>query len=124
MKDNVFLDTNILVYLFDESEEQKHTASKKLFAGLSVNSDKYISTQVINEFIVIVTEKIENPVSFEKVKDYVRFFQRVMSVSGLNIGTSVKAVELKLKYRFSYWDSLIIASALENKGQPENHQSF
>jgi len=114
MKDNIFLDTNILVYLFDKSEVQKHAASRKLFRNLSTNSRKCISTQVVNEFIVIATKKIKNPISFDKMKRYIEFFSRTMSVFNLELATSFKAVALKSEYHFSYWDSLIIASALEN----------
>ncbi len=114
MKDNIFLDTNILIYAFDKSEARKQVISKSLFRNLSTNSEICINAQVINEFIVIVTKKIQNTISFDKVKNYIEFFSRTMSVFKLEIATSLKAIELKSKYHFSYWDSLIIASALEN----------
>jgi len=31
MKDNVFFDTNVLVYLFDKSEKKKHVIAGQLF---------------------------------------------------------------------------------------------
>jgi predicted nucleic acid-binding protein len=33
----------------------------------------------------------------------------------VNTGTIKKAIEIKIKYKFSFWDSLIVASALENR---------
>ncbi|QTA80779.1 PIN domain-containing protein [Desulfonema limicola] len=115
MTDRIFFDTNIIVYLFDTSEKEKRRVVKHLFSEQRKKSSLYISSQVINEFVSITTRKIQNPVSFERQKNILKFFQVVFIVSPLTIHTSLTAVEMKLKYRFSYWDSLILASALENR---------
>lgn len=56
-----FFDTNILVYLFDaDAEEKKEQASilfeKEASAGLAL-----LSTQVLQEFYVVVTRKLLVP---------------------------------------------------------------
>lgn len=45
MKDKVFLDTNILVYIYSVTEPEK----QKVAVGLSEPAIPYISTQVIQE---------------------------------------------------------------------------
>lgn len=114
MTDRIFLDTNVLVYLFDTSEEEKHAAAKQLLKDHQEKSYLHISSQVVNEFINITTRKITNPITFNRQKKILQFFQLVFLVSPLTIHTSLAAVDLKLKYKFSYWDSLILASASEN----------
>jgi predicted nucleic acid-binding protein len=63
MKGNVFFDTNVLVYLFDKSEKKKHAIAGQLFKQSLEKYNPWISIQVINEFIVIATRKIKNPLS-------------------------------------------------------------
>lgn len=111
---NVFLDTNIIVYLFDKSESDKRRKVKKLFAELQKNRRGYISAQVVNEFIVIASQKITHPIPLGKIEEKLLFLQRKLHISSLHFKTSLKAIEMKLRYRYSFWDSLIIASALEN----------
>jgi len=51
MTDNIFIDTSILVYLFDKSEIEKHTKIKSFLFKLIETKVIIISTQIINEFI-------------------------------------------------------------------------
>lgn len=114
MIDRIFIDTNILVYLFDSGETIKHTKIKKVFAEKLKDSKLFISTQVVNEFINIVTRKISSPLQFEKLEEVINFFNDVFIISPINFHTIKKALSIKIDFNFSYWDSLIISSALEN----------
>ena len=114
MKDSIFIDTNILVYLFDKSEKEKNKRIQALIKDLKETSDLFISAQVLNEFINIVTRKIEHPIPFEKLEGVLKIITKLFYISPLTFRTSFSAVDLKIKYKFSYWDSLIIVSALEN----------
>jgi predicted nucleic acid-binding protein len=114
MKDNYFLDTNILVYLFDESEKEKHLTVKSLIKDLKDKSNLFISAQVLIEFINVVTKKIENPIPFENLKEILTTIAELVYISPLTSQNSFSAIEIKIRYQFSYWDSLVIASALEN----------
>ena len=66
MKDRVFFDSNIIIYLFDKSEKDKHELVKYLFYKNLQENISYISTQVINEFIVIASQKIKSPLSLRR----------------------------------------------------------
>jgi len=115
MTDRIFFDTNIVVYLFDTSEKEKQLKAERLLLEPMGKSSFYISSQVINEFVNITTGKIKNPVTFERQIEIISFFQAFFFISSISVKTSIAAIELKLKYKFSYWDSLILAAALENK---------
>lgn len=112
---NVFVDTNILIYLFDISDAKKHNAAKKLIADLQKTNSIYISMQVVNEFSSAIISKISKPVSLDKLESYYDLFDDIFQITPLTMGNSRKALQLKTKYGFSYWDSLIIASALESE---------
>jgi len=68
MKDKIFFDTNLLIYLFDRSEQNKHLEVKKIVNSTRRKGNLCISSQVINEFINVITGKIENPISFKEVR--------------------------------------------------------
>jgi predicted nucleic acid-binding protein len=114
MSANFFFDTNLIVYLFDTSEPAKRQMVKQLFAQCQPKQYGYISAQVVNEFIVIATRKITHPIPWDSIDQHITFLQQHLHISSLHTSTSLKAIEIKRRYRYSFWDSLIIASALEN----------
>jgi predicted nucleic acid-binding protein len=114
MKDNYFVDTNVLVYWFDKSEEKKNIRANGLIRNFKDTSNLFISSQVLNEFISIVTKKIEHPILFEHLKEVLLIISDVFYISPITFKNTFSAIDLKMKYQFSYWDSLIISSALEN----------
>lgn len=53
----VLLDTNILVYAFDRSEPERHTAAREVVGDLLRSGRLVLSVQVLNEFYVVVTRQ-------------------------------------------------------------------
>jgi len=115
MIDKVFLDTNILVYLFDKSEKEKQTSVKKLVEDHLPQTRMFVSIQVINEFINVTGKKISSPISPSKQKEIIEFINDIFIITPLILNTTLSALEISQRYKFSFWDSLIISSALENK---------
>lgn len=70
MKDNFFLDTDILVYSFDRSQPQKQSISKKLINEALTQKTGNISYQVIQEFLNIASRKFATPLSLEDCETY------------------------------------------------------
>ena len=109
MKDRVFLDTNILVYLYSEDETEKQEVSLNLV-------DKYVpivSTQVMNEIANVMIRKFN--LKSEIVSQIIDELAESCIVNIITIETIQDALRLVETYKYSYYDSLIIASALENK---------
>jgi predicted nucleic acid-binding protein len=72
-----------------------------------------LSTQVLQEFFVSVTRKIPNPINEQHAINIVRDFLRWEIV--VNDGDSIlEAASLVSRYRFSFWDCLIIQAALKS----------
>ncbi len=80
MNDKCFLDTNILVYLFDKSEPDNRRKVKKVFTELQKSKQGYISAQVVNEFIVIVSRKITHPIPLDDIEEKLLFLQRRLHI--------------------------------------------
>lgn len=112
MPDKVFLDTNILIYAYDVSARKKHEVAKGLLIQLWESGLGVISTQVLQEFFVVSTRKIPNPMDIQRAEDIVSDLLKWEFV--ICDGDSIlKAITLHRRYHFSFWDALIIAAALK-----------
>lgn len=108
MPDKVFIDTNVLVYSLSADKERGAKARETLLSNL----EAVVSSQVINEFINACLKK--NLLSLDDAAEASNGFMRALFFAPVQEGTINRALRLIKKYRFSYWDSLIAASALEN----------
>lgn len=113
MKDKVFLDTNVIVYAYDNSAGEKHIKAKKILIDLWESGTGVISTQVLKEFYVTVTQKIPNiidkKIAAESIRDFLSW--EVVVNDGYSI---LNAISIQMKYCLSFWDALIITSAQES----------
>jgi len=108
MNGNVFLDTNIWIYLY--SEDTKSLIAEKLINRYFENI--IVSTQVLGECFTVLTRKTLK--TDEESEEIIRDTASAYTVAGIDKSSVFKAVEIHVHYRYSYYDSLIIASALEN----------
>ena len=110
-EDRIFLDTNVLVYAYDRTAGKKHHVAKNVVLDLWNTGNGVISTQVLQEFFVTVTRKIPNPLRAIDAKSIVvDFLKWTVAVSTGDV--ILDAIDLHLKHRFTFWDSMILASAL------------
>jgi len=111
MRDKIFIDTNILIYAYTEKEIEKQNIALEIL--YSNRKNIVISTQVVNEFssALIRKYKVKPDILSPRVKEFFTLF----NVSLIYYSTIEKAFELIQKYNFSYYDSLIVSSALENE---------
>jgi predicted nucleic acid-binding protein len=106
MKDRVFFDTNLIVYLYSVDELEK----SKIVKSLMKNSEPVISTQVINEFSNVSLKKYKQEI--DDVINAIAELEDNFEIVLTGFEDIKKALSLKKKYFFSYYDSLIIASAV------------
>ncbi len=108
---NCFVDTNILVYSRDASEPEKQVKATQWLTQLWQQETGRISAQVMNEYYVTVTQKLKPGLS----RDQARSDLRALAVwQPLEVSTQLieSAWEVQDQYAYSWWDSLVIASAL------------
>ena len=104
-----FVDTNIWLYAFISSQDSEKSKKAQEFI-LTHQGNLVVSTQVINEVCVNLIRKAN--MSEESVREVIKSFYRRYDVIILKKSMLIKASELRQRYAISYWDSLIVASAL------------
>ena len=67
-RDRFFVDTNVFVYAFDPSAGAKWKASTGILDALWDHQTGVVSTQVLQELFVSLTQKVKNPVSHRTAK--------------------------------------------------------
>ncbi len=108
MQDRIFVDTNLLIYFISNEKKKKLRAKEIIFS----NQEAYISSQVISEFISVCLSK--NLLGIDEITLLANNFMETLRFSLIKESTINKAVKFKKYLDYSYWDSLVISSALEN----------
>jgi predicted nucleic acid-binding protein len=105
------VDTNVLVYAHDVTAGARHERARELMTSLWESGYGCLSTQVMQEFYVTVTRKVARPlpgdVAARIVADLAAWRVHVPEVSDV-----LDAIEIHRRYTISYWDALVIQSAL------------
>lgn len=105
-----FLDSNILVYVFDEDFPEKQARARTLIAeGVE---DFVLSVQVLGEFFNVVTRKIRHPLAPEEAVQATDEFGG-FEVWPIHRVLVRNAMERSIASRLNYWDALIVETALE-----------
>ncbi len=115
MSAKIMLDTNVLVYAYDRSEERKQNIAFRLLERLVATGTGVISTQLLAEFFVTVTRKIPLPLTLEQTSERISHFCRLWPVLGVNEMVILEAIRGVREHRFSYWDAQIWATARLNQ---------
>jgi predicted nucleic acid-binding protein len=108
MNADSFLDTNILVYAAtcDDSEKAKRNRALELIDTMNFA----LSAQVLQEFYVTVTRKMEIPLS---PKQALQWLEQLEAFPCISVDSNLvkTGVEISIRYQISYWDDAIIAAA-------------
>ena len=113
----LFFDTNIVVYCFDTLEPRKQTRAKDLLAHALNNQTGVVSYQVIQEFCNVATKAKRLQLPQERILAYVNLVLQPMNQVGPSPQLIESALKLRTEYSFSFYDSLVIASAQQAKCQ-------
>ena len=114
--DKVFVDTNIIVYAYDKDSGKKHQIALKIVKDLWHSGLGVLSNQVLQEFFVTVTNKIASPLDIAKAKGIVKNLSKWHVIIN-DVDTLLAAIEVHEEYKFSFWDSMIIAAAIKGSAK-------
>ena len=105
-----FVDSNILVYPFDSGAGEKASRAVALLDELWNRRSGCVSVQVLQEFFVTVTRKVQPPLAHADAAGKVaRFAQWHLHAPGRE--DLLSAIELHQELRISFWDAMIVQSA-------------
>lgn len=104
----IFLDTNILAYIFDSRDIAKKTKAKELFSKLVIENNCMISTQVLQELFNVMTKKLK----YSK-EDAQKIITSLLNLNVHQVSTTdiQMAMKISSESQLTIYDSLIIAAA-------------
>ena len=113
MSGKFFLDTNILVYTFDEENSERRERARALVAEALSESRGVISYQVIQEFLNAALRKFLKPLTAADAERYLTVVLEPLCTVFAGIELYHQAIDIAERWKYSFYDSLIIASALQ-----------
>jgi len=113
MKDKVFVDSNIWIYLFTSDDVLKNKLARDFITyNILKENVLVISYQVINEVGAVLKRK--KKFSEDKIQFVVDSMLDLCVIQDFSRKIIIKASILRDKILVSYWDSIIIATAIES----------
>jgi len=112
MKDKIFWDSNLWIYVAVGSSNPQDAHKQGVLLGLLANRPQLISSaQVFNEVGNVLLKKYKY--SEQDTADFLDTIAQFTTCIPLTKDLSFKALDLKARYKLSWFDSLIVAAALE-----------
>lgn len=105
-----FVDTSVLVYAHDASDQLRQPVAAGLVDDLWRSRGGVLSTQVLTEFYTVVTRKFDPPLSRREARALVHAYA-AWPVVQVDPPLIVAASALEEQHSFSFWDALIIETA-------------
>ena len=107
-----FLDTNVLLYMFDTDSPSKQFTSIKLVRSAVEQGDAVISYQVVQETLNALTSKLKKIVSPSHANQI--FDAVLVPLWSVQPKREIfqRGMEIHNRFRYSFYDSLIIGAAL------------
>jgi predicted nucleic acid-binding protein len=110
MPEPIFVDSNVLVYARDASEPDKQPKASAWMTHLWRSRAGRLSIQVLHEFYVTVTQKLQPGIDRESARKEIRDLMSWRPVA-LDTALLEGAWGVQDRHRLSWWDSLIVAAA-------------
>ena len=105
-----FLDTNVFIYLFDDVDTHKRGVAERLVSDALASGRAVVSYQVVQEALDVITRKLgASTDDARRVLDVVLDPLWQVGPSSELYGA---ALDVRGRYGLSYFDALIVASAL------------
>jgi predicted nucleic acid-binding protein len=110
-----FLDTNIFIYAVSSDVSRKRDIARDLIGSSLEPGNAVISYQVVQEFIHVALTKFAKPLAAEQVRSYMSTVFRSFHVVHSSLGLCSDAIDIRVRHKLSWYDSLIVAAAAESK---------
>jgi predicted nucleic acid-binding protein len=106
----VFVDTNVLVYARDSRDAAKRARAREWLELLWKDLRGRTSTQVLNEYYSLLTQRakfqVDRNLAWDDVRELLKWRPQEIDVE-----TLTRAREVEINYQLNWWDCLIVAAA-------------
>jgi predicted nucleic acid-binding protein len=106
---SVFVDTNVLIYARDPAFPTKARQAQTWLSALAAKDEAVLSPQIINEFVAVSLRRFRVPLQeiHARACDLVSWCH-----ASTDSATTLLAMRVQSEYRTSWWDALVVSSAL------------
>ena len=105
------IDTNVLVYLFDEDEPDKQARAQRIIERVGRAGNGALPAQVLAEFANVAFYRLEPPLEAQDVYRLIERYENTFTTLPLTPGVVLEAVRGMRDHSFSYFDAQIWAAA-------------
>jgi predicted nucleic acid-binding protein len=124
MSGKFFLDTNVFVYVFDVAAPAKAKKAARLVRDAVDTGKGIVSFQVIQEFFNVALRRFAHPMSGAEAEQYLITVFRPLLAIHSSPALYVEALRIAGKYHMPWYDSIIVASALEGRCETLYSEDF
>lgn len=111
MSGSVFVDTNVLVYARDASESGKQPRAAEWMQRLWQERTGRMSMQVLQEYYVVVTQKLDPGLPRTAAHADIRLLQAWQPIS-TDVALLEAGWDFQQRHQLSFWDAMIVAAAV------------
>jgi predicted nucleic acid-binding protein len=113
MSVDLFIDTNVFIYQLDTRDARKHAIAERIVSEALAAENACVSFQVIQECLNTMLRKAEITLDAAATRAYLDTVLAPLHRVASSLELYRKALDLQQRWKFSFYDSLIIAAALE-----------
>jgi predicted nucleic acid-binding protein len=111
--DRTFVDTNVLAYLFDDSERKKRDRARERLEREQREREIVLSTQVLQELYVALT-KGRAPIATAEIAETAVREASGFTVVQVDTPLVLSGIQASQRNRISFWDALIVRAAAQS----------
>lgn len=108
-----FIDTNVFIYPLERLDQRKADIAERLIKNGIATRQACISFQVVQECLNTAIRKAEIPLTTEEMRRYLNSVLLPLYRIQPSMDLYLTALDIQARYRFAFYDSLIVSAALE-----------
>ena len=112
MSAEVFIDTNVFIYHLDTTDARKHEVAERIVRDGLASGNACISFQVVQECLNTALRKAEVALDLDAARSYLDTVLLPLLQVPSSPALYHRALDIRARWRFSFYDSLIVAAAL------------
>ena len=112
MSAKALIDTNVFIYRLENLDPRKSAIAEEIIREGIETGNACVSFQVVAETLNTVLRKAEIPLDSDSAHDYLQLVLAPLCRIPATMDLYHRALEIQGRYRYGFYDALIIAAAL------------